>query len=154
MKRLLTLLAIILICLKAGNAFTESSKVWVLCQPDSYVNIRARASSRSQKEGYALCGDSFETDGKSCNGFLHVYAGIEAGEGWINSGYIVWDEPKEVNRDAQIASRGRVALRRTISGKRRKWGHDGDTLKVFWESAEWSVTSQGFVKTEYLEAMQ
>lgn len=148
MKRMVAILSILLLL---GTATAESSKVWVLCQPDSYVNIRARPSSGSQKEGYAICGDSFETDGKTRSGYTHVFASVEAGEGWISNGFIVWDEPEEVNTEMTISSKGRVALRRSIGGNRRKWGHNDDKLKVYWVSDEWSVTDQGFIKTEFLE---
>lgn len=136
-----------------GAAIMESlTDVWVLCQPDSYVNVRASANIHSKAEGYALCGDSFRTDGKCRNGFVHVYAPIEAGEGWIADGYVVWDKPAEVNSEYFIRSNGRVSIRRTIGGDRRKWVHDGDSLKVYWISDSWAVTNEGFIKTEFLEA--
>jgi len=133
------------------STVSVAETVWVLCQPDSYVNIRARASGRSQREGYALCGDFFETDCKTKNGFLHIYASIEAGEGWISLGYIVWDEPQAVNAQYYICSPYRVAVRKTIGGERRKWAHALDEFQVYWMSNEWSVTNKGFIKTEYLE---
>jgi hypothetical protein len=122
-----------------------------MCQPDSYVNIRSKPNGKSQIEGYALCGYDLETDGKMKNGFLHVYTSVEAGEGWIANGYVVWDEPTEVNEWYYICSPWRVAIRRTIGGKMRKWGYNLDSLKVYWISDEWSVTNEGFVKTEFLE---
>ena len=137
---------------EAGAEETENREpVWILCQENSYVNIRARPSGRSMQEGMAWCGDRLETDGRQKNGFLHIYAPIEAGEGWVSLGYLVWEEPKPLHGETwEISSRGRVAARRAIDGNRRKWLKYGDRLKVYWMSGEWSCTSQGFVKTEFL----
>lgn len=123
--------------------------VWVLCQPNSFVWIRERPSGRSPEAGYAECGDVFETDGRKKNGFLHVYASVETGEGWISLGYIVWEKPVRVFETRHIDSKGRVNARRTIGGKRRCWLKDGDEIKVYW-MAEWAVTNKGFVKAEYI----
>ena len=141
-----------LLCFLLLMADAHADTVWVLCQPDSYVNIRATANKHGKEAGYALCGDSFETDGKVRNGYLHVLAPNELGEGWIAEGYIVWNEPKEVNAEYTIRSNGRVSIRKTIDGKRRKWGHDSDVLTVYWMTSEWALTNQGFIRTEYLEA--
>ena len=123
--------------------------VWVLCQPDSYVNIRERPNKQSARAGYAECGDRFLTDGKIRNGFLHVYASVEAGEGWIKTGYLVWTEPEKVFETRRIESDGRVNARRTIGGERRCWLKSGEEIKVYW-MADWAVTNRGFVKTEYI----
>lgn len=150
------LIAVLLITVLVFAVFAEeygpiTENVWVLCQPDSFVYIRERPSGRSQEAGRAECGDVFETEGKKTNGFLHVYAAVEAGEGWISLGYIVWEKPEPVFETRHIKSRGRVNARRTIGGKRRCWLKDGDEIKVYW-MAEWAVTNKGFVKAEYIGA--
>ena len=132
-----------------GVAAAEEKTIWVLCQPNSYVNIRIRPSGRSEVAGYAECGDAFETDGISKNGFLHVYASIENGEGWISKGYIVYEKPVFIGKEMTIYSKGRVNARRTVNGKRRCWVRPGDEVTVYWMS-EWSVTNKGFIKTEFL----
>ena len=147
------LMAALLILLAFGGQADEvgplTEDVWVLCQPDSFVYIRQKPSGRSGDIGYAECGDVFETDGRKKNGFLHVYASVETGEGWISLGYIVWEKPVRVFATRHIDSRGRVNARRTIGGKRRCWLRDGDQIRVYW-MAEWAVTNKGFVKAEYI----
>ena len=147
------LMAALLILLAFGGQADEvgplTEGVWVLCQPDSFVYIRQKPSGRSGDIGYAECGDVFETDGRKKNGFLHVYASVETGEGWISLGYIVWEKPVKVFATRRIDSRGRVNARRTIGGKRRCWLRDGDQIRVYW-MAEWAVTNKGFVKAEYI----
>lgn len=147
MKRLLCL--VIALFVLFGVAIAEDQTVWVLCQPGSYVNIRSRPSGRSDAVGYADCGEAFDTDGISKNGFLHVYASIENGEGWISKGYLVYEKPAFISRKMTVSGRGRVNARKTINGKRRCWVKPGDVVTVYW-IAEWAVTSKGFIKTEYL----
>ena len=136
-----------------GTAFAETEPVWILCQPDSYVNIREKPSGRSNSVGYAECGDVFETDGKTKGGFLHVIAAIEAGEGWISLGYVVYEQPVYVGYKMIVNSKGRVNARKTIDGKRRCWVYPGDIVTVYW-MADWAVTNRGFIKSEYLGAIE
>lgn len=145
------MLAVLLIILMFSLTFANGETVWVMCQPDSYVNIRSKPSGRSRIEGYALCGYDLETDGKVKNGFLHVYTSVEAGEGWVAKGYVVKDKPVEVNQLHYVCSGSRVAARKTIGGERMKWCYNGDTLMVYWANDEWAVTNRGFVKTKFVE---
>lgn len=142
-------IAMILTLIATAAAVADTESVWVMCQPDSYVNIREQADGKSPKAGYAECGDRFETDGKKRNGFLHVYAPVEAGEGWIHLGYIIWEEPEKVYETRHIESKGRVNARRTVDGTRRCWLRNGDEITVYW-MGEWAVTNKGFVKAEYI----
>lgn len=123
---------------------------WVLCQPDSYVNVRESARRNSAVIGRAYTGDRFETDGKCRDGFLHVYCSLEQDEGWIAIGYIVTDEPRPVNELWIVESNGRVACRKTIDGARRCWVVNGSTLTVYWMSDSWAVTDKGFIKSEFI----
>lgn len=129
----------------------ELMEVYVLCQPDDFVNVRMNPSRKSQVVGYAECSDKILTDGKQKNGFLKCYGIGENGEGWIYSGYIVMDEPVKVNQQGVSVSKGKLAARKCIGGKVRKWLHNLDTFTVYWLSEEWCVTSKGFIKTKFIE---
>ena len=130
---------------------TEYTEAWVLCQPDSYINIRAFPKKDAEKSGYLMSGDRIFVDGSSKRGFMHVYGVTEAGEGWVAKGYIVYSEPYADGHRYPVHAKGRVAARRTVNGTRRRWLHDGDILTVYMVSDEWCLTSQGFVKTEYID---
>lgn len=140
----------LLLVLLFNRAWGEEG--WIMCQPDSYVNIRESPGKGGRVSGYLELGDAVQTDGHR-NGYTHV-TGIssESGEGWVASGYIVTDEPQVETVDAWIDAEGRVACRRAIGGNRRKWLHAGDELTLYASSAEWSITSEGFVKTQYILA--
>lgn len=127
--------------------------VWVLCQPDSWVNVRTAPSKHSSEIGRLECGDIAYTDGKIKNGYIHlINLSLEENEGWIKKGYIVYDEPyKPAIYETRVESKGRVAARKTIKGNRRCWLKDGQSIKVYMASAEWCVTNKGFVKTQFID---
>lgn len=149
---IVTIAMITAVCAIGALAEETLTEAWVLCQPDSYINIRARANSRSEKAGYLLSGDRIWIDGKTADGFAHCDRMTnEAGEGWVYAGYIVFEEPKEINRRCRIQANGRVAARRTIDGERRTWLINGSEITVYQTAGEWAVTDEGFIKTEYID---
>lgn len=135
------------------HANAEDQPCWVLCQPNSWVVARMNPKKKSMELGRLECGDMIYTDGKTKNGFLHVWGlTFEMGEGWVHKGYIVFDEPKvPYLTETQIKSDGRVAARKTINGKRRCWLKDGQPIKVYMMSETWAVTNKGFVKSQYID---
>ena len=136
-----------------GCAPAETADGWILCQPDSFVNVREWPRKTSRKTGFLELGEQIRTDGETKNGFLHIIGcTTESGDGWVSCGYVVGDQPQVETCRAWIDSTGRVACRRATNGERRKWLHGGDELTLYACSAEWSVTSEGFVRTEYLIA--
>jgi hypothetical protein len=136
-------------------AFAEEeqcTEMFVICQPNDYVNARYGASRKSMCVGRLECGDRVVTDGKKKNGFLHIVgAGFETDEAWVHAGYLAYDPPEWVGRTATVISRSTLMARRFIGGKVRKKLYTGDELTVYWKTDEWCVTSQGFVMTRYLE---
>lgn len=151
MKKLICFIFILTIVLSIAAAEEDTfDVVYILCQPDSYVNIRARPSSRSEETGYFQCGDSVKTDGKKKNGFLHVFPSNETGEGWVSLGYVICEEPEMVWRKMEIVAKGRVNARKTVNGKRRTWVKPGTIVMVYW-IGDWAVTNKGFIKSEFLE---
>ena len=149
---LLALLAALVIATVA-QAVTSKDTVtgWVICQPGDYVNARMWPSRKQDGIGMLETGYKIELDGETKNGFAHCEFGLETGDGWVYSGYIVFDEP--VWKDGawyEVESRGRVAARKYIGGPRRCWVQPGDEVQVFWWSQEWCVTTRGFIRSEYL----
>jgi len=113
------------------------------------VNIRSGPSGRSGEEGRAYCADGFLTDGKTKDGFIHVYCSTEAGEGWISLRYIVWEQPVPVYEEREIDADGKVRSRKTVGGERRCWLKPGQTVYVYWMS-EWAITDRGYVWWEFI----
>ena len=159
-KILITLLEIVLLVLLAillvvgtrslGRSEGETFKAWIICQPNDYVNAREQPSRKSRECGYFLAGYPVETDGVIRNGFLRCY-GFETGVAWVHTGYVVYDEPTQVECTAYSIAKGRLAARKCIGGKRRCWLKVNEEVRVYWVSDEWCVTNRGFVKTEFLE---
>ena len=135
----------------SGN---ETITCWVLCQPGDHVNLRMEPSKGSPAVGFLDCGDSFETDGTSRDGWIRVL-GIGECECWIYCGYVVTEEPVKVFSNYLVVARNRVACRRWVDGPQIKgrlgWLHTGSEVSVFYIAGEWAVTSRGYIRSEWLE---
>ena len=134
--------------LAGAEPITE--QVWVLCEPTGTVNIRSRPGG--PVFAGATCGAEMWTDNKQRSGFLHVLdLAAEQDTGWISCRYIVYDRPEEINRQMVITGEGRIAARKWIGGEIVRWMKPGDTVTVYWWSAEWSVTDHGYIMSVFLE---
>ena len=144
------ILMVVGLCYYAG---AEDEVKYILCNPrmDNHVAIRLSPKKSSEEIGRLDCGDSFWTDGKTRNGYLHVFGMTEYGEGWVHKGYVVDDKPIIERCMATVTAKGRVKARRYIGGKRNCWLDVCDDVRVYARSEEWAVTSRGYVMTKYLE---
>lgn len=138
-----------------GNAEAEEMemtyKCWAVCQPGSEIMIRQKPNRRAEVVGAVTVGELMRTDWKEKDGWLHlVDVSNETGEGWIHEGYVVFEEPKEINREMTICSRGRVACRKWIGGERKRWVNNGDSVTVYLMTSEVAVTNWGFIMADYI----
>ena len=130
-----------------AESFTEA---YVLC--DDCVNIRREPSKKSTVIGQFECGEKLYLDGKKKNGYLHCTdLHLEEEEGWIHAGYVIYDEPIRINQSATIISKGRLAARKYVSGKRTRWLKSGASVTVHWWSDDWCLTNCGYIQTKFLE---
>ena len=146
---ILSVLVFLIFCLIQS---VRAEDAWILCQPDSWVNIREKPGN-GKKTGYLEIGQKITLDGTRRAGYAHITdANTESGEGWVSTAYIVMDPPMVESVRAWVDADGRVACRRSIGGNRRKWLRGGDELILYASSAEWSVTSEGFIQSQYIIA--
>ena len=142
----------ILIATTATIGRATAGDGWIMCQPDSFVNIRETPGKGGRVIGHLQLGDAVQT-GSRKKGYTHIEGSYtETGDGWVASGYIVDNEPQIETVKAWVDAEGRVACRRSIGGDKRKWLKNGQELILYASSASWSVTSEGFVRTEYILA--
>ena len=129
------------------------AKGYIICQPGDYVNVRWSPKVAHNECGQLIAGDEILLDGETKNGFALCDDAIsETGTAWVYTGYIVFDEPKNLHgQTAIVSSNYRLAARTSCTGEVRKWLHNGDVVQVFWWSEEWCVTNYGFVKTQYID---
>ncbi len=126
------------------------TEAYILCA--DFVNIRPFPNNNNEELGRFETGDVIYLDGKKKNGYLHcVNLLLEAADGWVNKGYVVYDKPVKVNQQAVIVSKGRLAARKCVNGKRTRWLKSGAFLLVYYWSDEWCVTNCGYVKTKFLD---
>ena len=123
---------------------------YVLCM--DYVNARVSPNKKQEPIGRFETGDVVYTDGKKKNGYLHcVNLDFEETEGWVFAGYLTEDKPEAVWRNATIVSKGRLAARKYVGGKRTRWLQSGATVNVYYWSDDWCLTNCGYVQSQYLE---
>ena len=150
MRRITALLLAVILLF--STAVAESR--WVLCS--DYVNIRRSPYKESMEVGRLDAGDEFETDGKIRNGFIRVLGVGEDDDGWIFAGYTSEDRPENVDGRYVCVAKVRAACRRWADGPRIKgktgWIYNGTNVRVYWMAGTWSVTSRGYIKTEWLES--
>ena len=132
-----------------ATAEDELTEAWVLCS--DYVHVRVSPNRKSEAVGYVDAGDSILVGSKKKNGFVRCYGIGEYGEGWIHTGYLVYEKPVKVSCKAYSVSRGKLRARRHIKGKRVGWIKHFETVQIYWWTDEWCVTDKGFVESRYLE---
>lgn len=146
------IVCIIVGVLLAMQEFGFAEDVWVLCDPDSFVCVRDAPRKTSYAFGGITCGSRLTSDGKQKNHYLHVVeVPAESDTGWISTMFIVYDEPIPLYQSATVVSNGRLAARKGIGGKVRKWLKPMDQLTIYWWSNEWCLTNYGYVQSMYLE---
>ena len=135
-----------------GEAKSEESYEirYVLCK--DYVYVRMSPNKKQEPIGRLETGDVVYVDGQRRNGYVHcVDLSFEYSEGWIFAGYLTEYKPEALWQDAVIVSKGRLAARKYVNGRRTRWLKPGATLKVYYWSDSWSLTNCGYVQTMYLE---
>lgn len=145
---------LILVLVDPAFARAEETEVWILMKPGDYVNVRIEPRKKSQVIGFLDAGDGCWTDGRTKDGFLHVY-GVGECDGWVYKWYVVTEKPEIVNEYYIVAAKKRVLCRRGVSGPRVKgrlgWMKNGTRVKVYCIAGEWAITSRGYVRSEWLE---
>lgn len=128
---------------------------WVMCQPDSRVNIRARPGFDGDVAGYAYPMDRLTCDGVTKDGWAHVVnPPCDAADGYVYVGYLTVEEPEDCQgRMMRVEADGRVAVRSHMCGERVMWVHPGAEVEVYQMAEEWAVTSLGFIRSKYLEGI-
>lgn len=134
---------------KAGP-YDNITEGYILC--DDFVYIRRHPNNKDEPLGRFETGDMVYLDGRKRNGYLHcIDLSLEMCEGWVSKRYIVYDKPIKVNQRATIVSKGRLAARKNVNGKRTRWLKPLASVMVYWWSDEWCVTDCGYLMTKYLE---
>ena len=140
----------LLVLMIVGEVAEGAETMYVLCKPESYVCVREFPKKGAPVTGYLYLGDDVEPDGKVRNGYRHIVnLSTEAGEGWVHDGYLDYSETQKVEKTVRVA-KGQTRVRSRIDGEVLRRLKKGTVLTVSAESAEWSITSVGYIRTELL----
>lgn len=136
----------------AGSEPTYSS--WVMCQPDSRVCIRSGPDVSCDVVGYGYPMDELTCDRVTKSGWVHVIEPpCDAADGYIYVGYLTIEKPVETVGMMRVDANGRVAVRSHMCGERIMWVRPGVEVEVYQLAEGWAVTSVGFIRAKYLEAI-
>lgn len=121
---------------------------FVLCDPESTVNMRFEPRKTGTVIACMECGDPVRLDGKTHGQWLHVVTGDENG-GWIHQGYIVGIKVTVGTIDAVATTK--VRARNMVNGKLVGTLRKGQKVTVYAYSDECCYTSRGYIKTKFLK---
>ena len=145
-----------MVFLLCGSAGAERKKnpteAWVMCQPDSEVNVREFPNRHAAEVARVFPGDRIELTGKKKGRWYHCTIPSENGEGWIRGDFLVFTEP-EIYPEGKIfeTTNGKLYARYSIRGNKRKTLKKGVKVTVYMMSEDWAITSQGFIMSKFLE---
>ena len=145
--------ALIWLLIDQGIAEDPLATCWAMCKPGSRVTVRMEPNKRSMETGYLECGDSFQTDGESVDGWITCCSGEG---GWVYCGYVVTEKPEKIGETYVCNAKKQVACRKWMGGPQvdgRPWLRNGETCQVFCMADGWAVTSRGYIRSEWLELM-
>lgn len=126
---------------------------WVMCKPGSRVSVRLEPSKKSPEIGFLECGDSFQTDGESIDGWISCL-GVGETNGWIYCGYVCTEKPEIIGERYVCVAKKQVACRKWIGGPKieaKSWLKNGQNVYVFCIGDGWAVTSRGYVRSDWIE---
>lgn len=146
------LLTLALILIGLINPVTaEADRMgFVLCDPDSTVNLRFEPRKTGTAIAYLECGDALILDGKQKGEWLHVVTGDENGA-WVHKGYIVGIKVTIDTFEAQAKTK--VRTRNQVNGRLTGTVKKGQKVTVYAYSEECCFTNRGYIKTKYLEGV-
>jgi hypothetical protein len=134
---------------------------WIMCKPGdktkdrpgSRVSVRMEPSKKSPEIGFLECGDSFQTDGESVDGWISCL-GVGETNGWIYCGYVCTEKPEIIGERYVCVAKKQVACRKWMGGPKiedKPWLKNGQNVQVYASDGEWAITNRGYIKAEYLE---
>ena len=127
-------------------------KGYVICMPDDHVHVRSGPGKKSGEIGWLEPGDMILLDGEEKNGFIHcVDLSFEQSEGWIHSGYVVYDPPIRMDAEYTVVAKKRLWARKYVNGRKTRALKPMAIITVYYWSDEWCVTNKGYVQSEWLE---
>ncbi len=137
-------LALLLLCVLAASARADAT--CYATHTTGRLNIRDKPGG--EVVGYLWPGDAV-TVLDTADGWAHVEADIEAGEGYVSMDYLS-DQPAD-SGTYTVTSDGRVRVRNSPDGSPTgHYLHDGDTVTVTGWLQGWARIETGWVDGQYL----
>lgn len=142
----------------SGSAEEQLATVYAMCdpRPGNWVAVRLKPTTGSTEIGRLECGDKFETDGDSKDGWIRCY-GVGETSGWVYAGFVAIEKPELVMEQYCCVAKKQVAIRRWPGGPlveirgKKQYLRNCEDVTVFCIADGWACTSRGYIKAEWLE---
>lgn len=151
---IMMVVAIVLTVIWITPAEAEGRMGFVLCNPESSVNVREKPKKAGLVLGELLCGDEILLDGTKRGEWLHVTGlSMEMDDGWICQRYVS-DVRVTVEEFEAVTTVAKVRVRENVDGRILRRLKKGTKVRVLASSAEWCVTNVGFIRMEFLDPVE
>lgn len=149
--RIMVIILLFLILIKPALAEGYEPEEWyILCNPESYINLRTEPNKHSYAAGWAGCGDIVCPTGKTRGKWSQIYSGVDGYEYlWVITNYIVPDQPERVTGYV-VTTADRVYIRKTPGGDPNGRVKKGTRIRAYAASNEWICTNHGYISTEFV----
>lgn len=147
-KLILALIIIAIIAILSVSVAHADHMGFILCNPDTTVNMRFEPRKTGTVVACMECGDPVRLDGGKYGEWLHVVTGDENGA-WVHQGYVV--DIKVTVETRQARAKTKVRTRNMVRGRLTGTLRKGQEVTVYAYSEECCFTSKGYIKTKYLE---
>ena len=152
---LIAIMATVILPAVCRSEEVNTQTYWVICDPESMVNAREKATTKAPVAGRMTIGDAVEVirivTGKDGRSWAEIDSRFESQEAFILAKYLTDEQPETVEAEMRISASGRVALRFAPNGDRKKWLKPGQEVYVHAIAGEWAVVDGGYIKSEYLQ---
>ena len=148
------LAALILSLIIVFPAYAETDEyAWVMCQPNSELVVRRSANKHSEEVARVFPGDRLLLTGRKQGRWYEIELPCENGGGWVRGDFLSFSEPDVFEGGKTfVTTAGNLSARFSIRGNvRKKFKKKGVQVTVYLMADEWSVTSQGYIMTRFLE---
>lgn len=128
----------------------EPVECYILCNPETYINIRTEPNKHSIAGGWAGCGDSVYPTGKTKGKWSQIVSTFDGYDYlWVITDYIVPDQPERITGYV-ITTADKVHIRKTPGGDSNGRVKKGTRIRAYARSHDWICTNRGYISTEFV----
>lgn len=132
-----------------------AEEMYVIVSDESYLNVRQNPKKDSEVVGYLTFAEQVNVDSISDGWAYMTGLGFESSVGYSRSCYLSKNKPTKIDKDAIVVSDGRVALRESPNGEKKKWLKNGESVHVEFEvDGFYMLSNKMFASKDFIEVFE